>query len=279
MATSLTSDSTTARCAASSEARSALAASTPRRVVPQKSSSQATSPVTRTRRYDVGGNAPSATWLVLDAAVRASSSGRAARGRCRPRRGTRGSAPRARLQVAILRAAPCAPGRPASSRGRCRARPRLASESGVSVRARRRRRRRRRCRARAPRRASRRTRRALSLERAVADRRSRAGRPAPGDSSGPTAQPAASERQRAPARAVPRHRASGDAGDGSGSAAPARCRSRAPPAPRITRKKSGMKKMPIVVANSMPANTPVPSEWRLRRAGAARDHQRRARRG
>ena len=31
----------------------------------------------------------------------------------------------------------------------------------------------------------------------------------------------------------------------------------------MTRKNSGMKKMPIVVANSIPANTPVPIEWRL----------------
>src|SRR2546428_10994725 len=33
--------------------------------------------------------------------------------------------------------------------------------------------------------------------------------------------------------------------------------------PRITLKKRGMKKMPMVVANSMPANTVVPIEWRL----------------
>src|ERR1019366_6055060 len=34
-------------------------------------------------------------------------------------------------------------------------------------------------------------------------------------------------------------------------------------APRIVLKKRGMKKIPMVVANSMPANTPVPIEWRL----------------
>ena len=53
------------------------------------------------------------------------------------------------------------------------------------------------------------------------------------------------------------------------------CRPQRSPSPRITAKKSGMKKMPTVVAVSMPANTPVPSECRLGRAGAAGDHQRR----
>src|SRR5215210_2774295 len=60
------------------------------------------------------------------------------------------------------------------------------------------------------------------------------------------------------------HFVSGEAGVGSGSRARARREEKPRSAnPRMVEKKSGMKKIPMVVANSIPANTPVPSECRL----------------
>src|SRR4051794_2320757 len=60
------------------------------------------------------------------------------------------------------------------------------------------------------------------------------------------------------------HFASGEAGVGTGSRAPAELRENPRSAkPRMVLKKSGMKKMPMVVANSIPKKTPVPSECRL----------------
>ena len=103
----------------------------------------------------------------------------------------------------------------------------------------------------------------------------RRARPAPGGSSGPTAQPAtstaSSEQRRARGSSgLRRRRRRQRLGGAAPGAAP-------PPSasPRMTRKKSGMKKIPIVVAKSMPANTPVPSECRLPAPAPLRDHQRR----
>ena len=262
MATSLTSDSTIARWPPP-PLRDRPAPPGPRAASgPRNPAPTATSPVTRNASYAIGANAPIATWLVL-AAV-GGELGKQRRPRdpdlgaelpdpAPPRSGGRGSASAPSLHQAAS----------ASSRGGCRAR-RDRAESAWSVR--------RRAAAGAESAAA-------SESKNAPDRVGRGESPPPCPRARPRGSGTTARRRRPRRRApgagdhkTPDHRASSA---GRRTAAPARPRVQRSASPRMTAKKSGMKKMPTRRREEHSGEHAGAERVPAGGAGAARDDQRR----